>query len=328
MAAVEWPELTEAEMAAVAPLLKGRPHMYAHMPTRFVTKEEAKARRWTYFYIGDVCKQGHKAPRFVSNPSDCVDCNRIRQGMETIGGKGSVESVAKMYKVKSEKPDGKSDRPLEPTRRQKEFLARYAELKDFDLAAAKVNVSSAVLESELAYDVIFRNALDQLEERIGVYHSAAYDVDFEWDESKRAALIRTYINTGDLGTARDSIRCTPAQFYDECKENPQFAAQVEEAKVYADKIVEERVRRGAIEGNPQLLIGVAKQLKLDEPTDPGGGRTREQLIDEIARTLGLAKLGSAAPAANVHEHDPAPATGAADAAVLSEGESESYSDLL
>lgn len=303
MAVTEWPEV---DPETVAPLLKGRPHMYAYMPTRFVTLAEARHRKWAYFYIGDVCKRGHKAPRFVSNPSDCVDCNRIRQGMPTIGGKGSVESVAKVIKTKAEKPDGKSDRPLEPTRRQKEFLLRYAELKDFDLAAAKVGIGSANVESELAYDVIFRNALDALEERIGVYHSAAYDLDFEWDESKRAMLIRTYINEGDLGAGREAVRCTPSQFYDECRDNPQFAAQVEDAKVFADRIVEERIRRGAIDGNPQLLIGAMKNMKLDDPGDQSAGRTREQLIEDIARIIGAAKAGSAAPRAEKAEVEPVP----------------------
>lgn len=325
MAGIEWPELTEADIAAVAPLKDGRPHMYGHMPTRFVTLLEAKHRLWKYFYIGDVCKKGHKAPRFVSNPSACVDCDRVRSGMQTIGGKGAVESHKP---VRAARADPEGERVVEPTRRQKEFLAHYAELKDFDMAAKKINATPAVIEGELSWSVVFRDAYDALEERTGLRHIVAYDVDYEWDEDKRSMLIRMFVDTGDIGTARDAIRVTPYEFHEECKRNPEFAGRIAEAQPLADKIALERIRRAGIEGNPQILIGLMKQLEPADDTDPAAGKTREQLIDEIARTIGLAKQRTVDPAAAKPDDGGTGAAGAVDSATVSEGESESYSDLL
>lgn len=325
MAAVEWPEI---DPATVAPLRDERPHMYAHMPSRFVTLPEAKARHWKYFYIGDVCKKGHKAPRFVSNPSACVDCDRVRSGMQTIGGKGAVEAHVPIRSPKTNADGGKTERTPEPTKRQKDFLAAYAELKDFDSAAKKVNVAPAVIEGELSWSLVFRDAYDALEERTGLRHIVAYDEDYEWDEDKRSMLIRMYIDTGDLGTARDAVRCTPSQYHEEVKNNPEFAGRIAEAKQYADQIVVETARRMGLAGNPQIIGNIAKNLEPDTTDDPGAGKTREQLIDEIARTIGLAKQRAAGRVAIEPDHGgvvPAVPESPPD---VSTGESESYSDLL
>lgn len=322
MAGIEWPEI---DPSTVGPLKDGRPHMYAHMPMRFVTLLEAKHRQWKYFYIGDVCKKGHKAPRFVSNPSACVDCDRMRNGMQTIGGKGAVETHKPIRAARSD-PDG--ERIVEPTKRQKDFLTAYAELKDFDAAAKKVNSTPAVIEGELSWSAVFRDAYDALEERTGLRHIVAYDLDYEWDEDKRSMLIRMFVDTGDIGTARDAIRVTPFEFHEECKRNPEFAGRIAEAQPLADKIALERIRRAGIEGNPQILIGLMKQLEPDDEPDPAAGKTREQLIDEIARTIGLAKQRTVVAAPATPDNGGTGAAGAADSPVVPEGESESFSDLL
>lgn len=322
MAAFEWPV---CDPATVAPLLKGRPHMYANMPSRFVTLAESKFRGWSYFYIGDVCKKGHKAPRFVSNPSACVDCDRQRSGMQTIGGKGAVETHI-VQRARKEDPNG--ERTAEPTKRQKDFLASYAESKDFDTAAKKVNVSPAVIEGELSWSAVFRDAYDALEERTGLRHIVAYDLDYEWDEDKRSMFIRMFVDTGDKGTARDAIRVTPYEFEAECKRNPEFATRVAEAEPLADKIVIERIRRGAIEGNPQLLIGAMKQLDLDVPDDPAAGKTCEQLTDEIIRTLGLAKRDANAGAVVRHEPAADVSVSAVVSADVPDSVEDDFSDIL
>lgn len=326
MAGVEWPELSLDEIATtVAPLLKGRPHMYGHMPMRFVTLVEAKHRGWKYFYIGDVCKKGHKAPRFVSNPSACVDCDRMRNGMQLIGGKGSIETHKP---VRASRSDPAGERSVEPTKRQKDFLASYAELKDFDAAAKKVNLSPSVIESELAYNVVFRDAYDNLEERIGVYHMGAYDLDYEWDESKESMFIRMYVDTGLADTARDAIRVTNFEFEKHCRESPAFAGRVKEAEPLANRILVERARRAAIEGNPQMLIKIAGNLDLTEPEDPAAGMTDEQLDDEIIRTLGLAKREANARASADAESSAKVPAGADDPENVSEAVPESFDDIL
>jgi hypothetical protein len=338
---MEWPP---RDPASVAPLNKdGLPHMYAYMPSGFVYYDEAVARGWRYFYEGKACSHGHIAPRSVRNKSLCVDCDRIKSGRAPIGGMGEPQHAPKGRPRTSVRPEtivrpistrvgatgSKSpQRPVEPTKRQKDFLAAYAELKDFDAAAKKVSVSPAVLESELSYSLVFRDAYDALEERIGVFHTVSYDTEYEWDDEKRAMLIRMYIDTGMLDVARDAIRITPSLLEEELKSNPTFAAQLIEAKPLADKIVDEKIRRAAIEGNPQILGTLSKRLSDAAPEDSGSGRTREQLIDELVRTLGLAKR-DAANRAPVADTDAAIATSSAvEQADIPGSVEESMEDLL
>lgn len=325
MTAVEWPE---CDPATVAPLIKGRPHMYAHMPTRFVQYDEAVARGWKYYYDGRVCKRGHIAPFFVSNKSLCVDCDRIRGGQQPIGRKGVTPEHVPVRSPKKNADGTHSTRAPEPTARQKQFLTAYAELKDFDAAAKKVSTSAAVIESELAYSVVFRDAYDNLEERIGVYHMGAYDLDYEWDESKESMFIRTYVNSGLVGTARDAIRVTNYEYEKHLKESPTFAAAVKEAEPLANKLMIDEIRRSVLAGNPQTINKISGHLDLTEPEDPAAGMTDEQLDDEIVRTLGLAKRESnasasadARPAAEVR-------AGADDPEDVSASEPESFEDLL
>ena len=117
----------------VAPLRNGKPDLYNYMPTRMVSKQEAEERVWTFFYIGDVCRHGHKAPRYVNNPRTCVDCHRHDNDRSPIGGKGDKEytSRPKPYKERVSQPASgaavaRQPRPVEPVGLEKRFLVEYA----------------------------------------------------------------------------------------------------------------------------------------------------------------------------------------------------------
>lgn len=71
------------------------PDMRNHMPSRVVTIEEARARGWSLFYDGRVCPSGHRAPRYVSNSSRCVDCVRVGRKQPTIGTTGRYQPQPK-----------------------------------------------------------------------------------------------------------------------------------------------------------------------------------------------------------------------------------------
>ena len=73
----KWPKVNPE---TVAPLREGKPDLYNHQPTRFVSKDEAKARGWKHFWTGELCVTGHRAARYVSNSSTCVDCVRVEKG--------------------------------------------------------------------------------------------------------------------------------------------------------------------------------------------------------------------------------------------------------
>jgi len=280
----EWPQI---DPTSVCPTKDGRPNMYSNMPTRFVQLAEAKYRGWKYFYIGDVCSHGHKAPRFVSNPRMCVDCDRARNGQALIGGKGAVEyKTGSGYKERA-KPELK--RALEPSKLEKDFLAAYADVKDFDEAAKRVSQSPAIIESRLAWSTVFREAYDALEDRIGVHHVPPYDLDFEWDEDKRGMLIRVYVDTGDIATARDAIRVSPFEYQLELQRNAEFAAKVTKVQPLAYQILEERATQDALKGNDKLLTkiltarvpGFDEKIKVD--VNDLTRQTPEQVSNEIVR---------------------------------------------
>lgn len=306
--------------------------MSAYMPSGIVYFDEAIHRGWPYFYEGRACPSGHIAPRSVKNRSACVDCDRVRKGRPTIGGVGppEVRKSGRPPTVRPASTRAKSDskRPIEPSARQKDFLAAYAELKDFDAAAKKVGVSPSVVESQLSYSLVFRDAYKALEDRIGVRHLVDFDEDFEWDDGKEAFFIRTYVNTGLLENARDSIRVTNFDFEEHLKDSPTFAARVKEAEPLALKLIKGRALRAIMDGNPQAMIKTLNVSDFTVPDDPAAGMTDEQLNDELIRTLGLAKREANAAAPDDAESSTEVPAGADGQEDVSEAESESFEDLL
>lgn len=297
----EWPEI---DPSTVAPLHKGRPNMYAHLPSRFVPLTEAVARGWKYFYVGDVCLRGHKAPRFVSNPRMCVDCDRGRSGMVAIGGKGAVEKRTVTVSPDRKAPAGSVVKQIAPSKFEKDFLARYAELKDFDEAARAIGQSPSVIEAWLSWSGVFRDAYEALEERIGIRHIYVGELDYEWDEDKRSMLIRVYVDTGDIATARDAIRVTPYEYQMELQRNQEFATKVTEVKPLAAQVLEERATQEALKpnGSEKLLTKLLSARvpgmgeKMDVNLNNLQQQTPEQVQNEIVRLFGpLRELFLAAP---------------------------------
>jgi len=155
----DWPKLSNKEMAAIAPLNKdGRPDLYNHVPTRLVTKDEALARGWKHFYLGEVCGYGHKSTWFANNDRMCVDCHRIRKGRLPMGGRGEAEytSHGKRGSYAQRDPAAKvlgesTIAPLEPDPLEKRFLKAYADKRDFAEAAAEVGKTMADFQARLSY---------------------------------------------------------------------------------------------------------------------------------------------------------------------------------
>jgi len=87
----KWPKI---DPSTVAPLRDDKPDLYSYQPTRFVSKDEAKARGWKHFWTGELCVTGHRAARYVANASMCVDCIRVGKGQLPVYGKGVPELEA------------------------------------------------------------------------------------------------------------------------------------------------------------------------------------------------------------------------------------------
>lgn len=252
-----WPKLTMAQIAGVAPLRDGRPDMYNHLPTRFVTQDEATSREWKYFYIGDACRYGHKAPRFVSNPRMCVDCHRTREGRVAIGGKAEAEYDKKALKPHSQPvtktSSAKPIAPLEPDTLEKQFLVKYAELRDFAHAAQAIGRVEGDFRARLSYSAVFRDAVHLLEADCGLQRTPTLLDTFEWTDDKRATLLRLYVDTGDIALARAAVQVSNYHFLKEMDSNTQFAADYVEAEKLAERFVGELGVSQAIKGDTRLL---------------------------------------------------------------------------
>jgi hypothetical protein len=253
---VKWPK---CDPATVAPLNRdGDPDMRNHMPTRFVSMEEAIAREWKYFYTGESCRWGHRAPRYVSNKNNCIDCERIREGKLPIGIKGVQEydgpqPVKPAYSQRSTSVAVVSAAPREPDAIEKFFLTKYVELKNFSDAAKAGGQSEAYFLARLSYNKTFRDAVHQLEADNGLARTPSLTEDFDWDDDKRNVLMRVYIDTGDLLTAMQGIGVSNYHFEKELRENAEFRADMEQAEELATKQHERYAISLARKGDSRLL---------------------------------------------------------------------------
>lgn len=258
--ASEFKKLTVQQLAELAPVTKeGKPDLYNTLPSRFISKGEAEARGWSLFYVGDVCSHGHKAPRFVSNPRLCVDCKRLREGRLPIGGKGEAEYTARVRPYSERTAPSTSTntavvpRPLEPDAIEKKFLTEYAKVRDFDTAANNLFRDPAEFHGRISYTKVFREAVNFLEDQLGLNRTVSMTEDFEWTDDKRIVLIRTYINTGDLVSALKSIGVSNWHYETELQTNPEFATAISEAEPLALKILDRTAISQAIRGDSRLL---------------------------------------------------------------------------
>lgn len=296
-------ELQPCDPSTVAPLTRdGKPDMYNFMPTRLVPFDEAEARGWPCFYDASICRYGHQAPRYVSNRRLCVDCHRVKAGKTPIGGSAKHAAEYKNprpYTQRQPAADmaaGSGAHPAVPAelpvdRQEKRFLESYALTRDFDAAAATVNVPAAHMDARMAYSPAFKQAVHELEDRLGLKRTPAPNGPFEWDEDKRARFLEVWIDTGDEATARDAIRVTPSEMFRELERNDSFSARYEEARPLAMKAFKEKAQQLALAGNDKLLTLVVKaehpdyrdNIKVDMRVTET--LTDQQLDNQLARLI-------------------------------------------
>jgi hypothetical protein len=81
---------------------------------------------------------------------------------------------------------------------------------------------------------------------------------FVWTLENTAKLIDAYVDTGDIGFARDAVGVRPSEYRRELERNEVFAAAIAEAEPKAQKHLEERAIQLALRGNDKLLVAVLK----------------------------------------------------------------------
>lgn len=293
----KWADAPES----VAPLRDGAPDLYNYMPTRVVSKTEAEERGWRFFYVDEVCRYGHRAPRYVKAPRTCVDCHRLKNNRQPIGAKGAAEYLTspRPYaerKVQAPQTTGVAvtPKPAEPDGLEKRFLTEYVRTGNFDVAAEALGYEPAVFKGRLSYSVVFREAVEKLESDNGLLRTPSILESYEWTEDKRATLLRVYIDTGDIAVARASVGVSNFYLLKELDENPEFQNDFEKAKDMADKVLDEigvsQARRGDNKLLTRLLSNVAparfgENSKVKVDLNVAETRTDEQLRADIVREL-------------------------------------------
>jgi hypothetical protein len=251
----KWPKI---KPETVAPLKDGRPDLYNYMPTRFVSRAEAVARGWKLFWSGEPCVTGHRAARYVSNGSICSDCQRIERGKVPVYGKGVPElEEARRARAYTQKHTVTAAGPPQPTASEKLFLTKYAEFKDFSVAAEACGRSDTEFLAILSWNQTFRDAVNRLEEDMGVTRTQSVTDEFDWTEEKTRSFLITYANTADIKQSLRSVGATNVQFHKELASNAEFQHGFDDASQIARSIFDHAASASAIKGDARMLGRIA-----------------------------------------------------------------------
>jgi hypothetical protein len=253
----KWPKI---KPETVAPIRDGKPDLYNNMPTRFVSKDEATARGWKHFWTGEICVTGHRAARYVANPSICVDCHRIQQGKLTVYGKGVPELEEARKRNYTQKNTPPVAGPPVPNAAEKLFLTKYAELKDFANAADACGRTEAEFLAILSWNTTFRDAVNRLEESMGIARTQQVSEFFDWTDDKKRVFLITYANTADVKQAMRSVGATNVQFHKELGDNADFQRDFEDAGQVARSVFDHAASSAAARGDARLLGRIASNL--------------------------------------------------------------------
>jgi glutaredoxin len=288
-------EYPPIDPASIAPLAgDGRPDLYNNLPSRIIPLVEAKARGWTLFYDTSSCRYGHQAPRYVSNPRLCVDCHRVKKGLDPIGAKAAGAEYKRAYKQRDPAPAAAPvvvAPALEPDKMEKLFLEAYASSKNIDDAAKAARMTAAQVFSRMSYSKVFKDAVNALEDRLNIKQSQPAATVFDWTDAKRTRFVQVYVDTGDVASARDAIQVTPSEYYAELERNSAFADAVKDAEPLASKSLEEKAIQMALSGNDKLLTKVLSaklpeyREKLSVDVNDNRKLTDQQIDNRLARLL-------------------------------------------
>jgi hypothetical protein len=248
----KWPAI---KPETVAPLRDGRPDMYNHQPTRFISRDEAKARGWKHFWTGEICVTGHRAARYVANGSICVDCQRVERGQIPVYGKGVPELEAARRRSYTQKNTAPVQ--AQPSNAEKLFLTKYAEQKDFALAADACGRSESEFLAILSWNEMFRTAVNRLEESLGITRTQKVSAEFDWTEDKIDSFLITYANTADMTKSLRSVGATNVQLHRELSENGDFQRRFDDASQIAKSVFDHVASAAATKGDARMLGRIA-----------------------------------------------------------------------
>lgn len=291
-----------------------QPNLRDFVPSRFVPESEAKARGWSMFYDGRACRYGHQAAAYVSNSRRCSDCVRVKAGLEPIYPKSRAQeffSAAHVEKIRDAKlgitPAAAQPQPpaapREPSPKEQKFLESLALTGEFKSAAESAGMSRGQIEARASVDPTFKSALTDLCERLSIPWTNPTVTEsakgFAWTDAIEKQLIRRYIDSGLIESARQELGISASDYQQRLTDNPDFAAAIDAARTPARETLKERALQAADRGNDRLLKALEDEADENFTRLPDGTKVRrlgnpDVMREEMAALLKTARENLAA----------------------------------
>jgi hypothetical protein len=280
---------------------RGHPNLREFVPNRFIPLAEATARGWSMYWSGDACLYGHQASRKVSNPNECTDCVRVREGKPAIYPKSRAQefrSVTKPTKAEAAAPVIVTPAaPPELPASDQKFLAALDELRDFDAAATAVSTKRGLIEARVSSNEMFRKALTDLCERRGIAWTRTPDATaFQWTAETERQFARRFVDCGLLEQTRQELGISASDYHAHLAASSTFADAIEQSRPLARATLRERAMQDASRGNDRLARLMEADGEAGIFTDHFGNKVPyvnseaaaqelQKILDEIDRDL-------------------------------------------
>jgi hypothetical protein len=276
------------DFSAVVKSRKGilTPDLVNSVALRNLTREAAAAEGWPTYYVPEPCANGHVAARFCKN-SLCVDCWLVRQKRPTIYPRAKDKQYYKQREPAAVTAGGAvviapaAPLPPEPKKDEQLLFAKIAELRDIDRACAAVpGWTRGLVESRASSNPIFRAALQDLTDRLGIATRAPDAPSFKWSPELEKQFAMRLVDCGLIEQTRTELGISASQYHEHLEKSPAFAALVEAAQPLARHTLRERATKEAAAGNDRLL----KILEIEAP-ESTANMSHAQINNEIERLL-------------------------------------------
>ena len=256
----------EAAAALGVPLSQRlKPDFSKAVPARLVSKAEALARGWPWYFTGsDVCRLGHNSARRTSNENICAECQRLAAG-ETLPLYG-VSRTQKYYKqrdpaaaaVTANGAPATAAPPappaqVEPTKKEVELLSALAEHGGIDKACEAVGWVRPQMEARYSVNEVFRKAVDATLERLQIPRTLKSTKEFTWTKAVQRDLVNHFVNSGLMHSAREAVGCSASEYFAHLESSAEFRSIIETARPMALETLKEKSLFAASTGNDRLL---------------------------------------------------------------------------
>jgi hypothetical protein len=280
--------LDPKEFSAVVKVRKGicYPDLINSIALKNLPKEMAEAEGWPTYYVPQPCANGHVASRFCKNDL-CASCWLVRQGREPLYPMARNRQYYKQRDPAATTANGApviapaAPLPPEPKKDEQLLFAKIAELRDIDKACAAVpGWTRGLVESRSSSNPIFRDALRDLTDRLGIATRAPDAPSFKWSPELEKQFAMRLVDCGLIEQTRTELGISASQYHEHLEKSPAFAALVEAAQPLARHTLRERATKEAAAGNDRLL----KILEIEAP-ESTANMSHAQINNEIERLL-------------------------------------------